>query len=487
MRELKVPITTTRHYLLLVGYSIFLALTATLLWGGYVPFLTPYLSNDNLVVVDFFIRWFSLPFVLLIVATLTYHKGNIADKFLYALPFISLTVAALVFLMIGYLSNATLIQVIAIGLSCGVGCSLLFILFQLILATQDVYAAGFIIIVSAVLSPILHFVLSMIPDNYTLIICFLLLTPICAFLFFQSKRDIGFAEQRFQNVPSQDKTIIRTASRVLFEPLLGISLSAFVIGLMQVMVMFGGDARLINTIKMFGMLVSGLILSGVWISIYPRFSPEAIYRVVFPLTATAYLLLPFLGSGFFYAFVTISFLIFAIVSALMVITCLQVSRDFSLQPMFVYGIFAGIVYLAAALGSVVGYVFMGTGNFGLTQLLIIALIAVYILTFVLILAKRKQQDKASQVPDFSIQGSGSVSDTIIIRCQQIQETFSLSERETEIAVLLACGRDAPAIAKKLFISENTVRTHMKNFYKKLDVHNKQDFLNLLDEEVIKPE
>jgi DNA-binding CsgD family transcriptional regulator len=483
MREFKLPLVTTRHYLLLVGYSIFLALTATLLWGGYVPFLLPYLNGTGLVAVDFFIRWFSLPLVLFIVASVTYHKGNVANGLLYALPFAFLAVAALAFAIIGYSGNATLLPVVVIGFSCGVGCALLFILFQQLLATQAVFSAGFIVIVSAVISPILHFLLGLIPDSYALLVSFLLLVPLCAFLFFQSKSGLSFSDQRFSTVPCQDRSGGQAVAKILFQPLLGISLSAFVIGLMQVMVMFGGDARLINSIKMFGMLGSGLILSVVWIAIYPRFSPEAIYRVVFPLTATAYLLLPFLGSGFFYAFVTISFLIFAIVSALMVITCLQVSRDHGLQPMLIYGCFAGIVYLAAALGSVVGYIFLGSDNFGLTQLLTIALIAVYILSFVLLLARRKQQDRASRVVGFPVHGSGLVSEATIIRCQQIQELYSLSDRETEIAVLLACGRDVPAIAKKLFISENTVRTHMKNFYKKLDVHNKQDFLNLLDEEV----
>lgn len=385
------------------------------------------------------------------------------------------------FAAISLLGSAPGALVIIVGLCCGIGCALLFILFQQLLATQDLYAAGFIVIVSAVLSPILHFIIGLIPDNNALLICFLILTPLCAFLFFQSKKGIDFSDQRFSSVVIRNPDnleSVKIAARVLFQPLLGISLSAFVIGLMQVMVMFGGDTRIINTIKMLGMLASGLILSVTWIAIYPRFSADAIYRAVFPLTATAYLLLPFLGSGFFYAFVTVSFLIFAIVSALMVISCLQVSREQNLQPMLVYGAFAGVVYLAAALGSVVGYAFLGAGDFGLTQLLTIALIAVYILSFVLLLARRKQQDKSSN----AVQDSGIVSDTIITRCQQMKEAYSLTDRETEVAVLLACGRDVPAIAKKLFISENTVRTHMKKFYRKLDVHNKQDFLNMLDEE-----
>ena len=45
---------------------------------------------------------------------------------------------------------------------------------------------------------------------------------------------------------------------------------------------------------------------------------------------------------------------------------------------------------------------------------------------------------------------------------------------------LAQGRSKTAIGEKLFISENTVRTYVKNIYGKLDIHSKQQLLDLLD-------
>lgn len=45
-------------------------------------------------------------------------------------------------------------------------------------------------------------------------------------------------------------------------------------------------------------------------------------------------------------------------------------------------------------------------------------------------------------------------------------------------VLLAHGYDIPTIAKKLFVSENTVRTHTKKVYAALDVHSKQELIEL---------
>jgi LuxR family maltose regulon positive regulatory protein len=51
-------------------------------------------------------------------------------------------------------------------------------------------------------------------------------------------------------------------------------------------------------------------------------------------------------------------------------------------------------------------------------------------------------------------------------------TEPLSEREIEVLLLIAAGFSNQVIADKLFISLNTVRTHTKNIYTKLDVHSR---------------
>ena len=46
----------------------------------------------------------------------------------------------------------------------------------------------------------------------------------------------------------------------------------------------------------------------------------------------------------------------------------------------------------------------------------------------------------------------------------------------------AQGRNAKAIAEKLFISESTTKTHMSNIYRKASVHSQQELIALLDQE-----
>jgi len=52
----------------------------------------------------------------------------------------------------------------------------------------------------------------------------------------------------------------------------------------------------------------------------------------------------------------------------------------------------------------------------------------------------------------------------------------LTKREYEVLQLLAKGMTRDEIAKKLFISEETVKMHIKNLYKKIKAKNRIDAL-----------
>ena len=66
------------------------------------------------------------------------------------------------------------------------------------------------------------------------------------------------------------------------------------------------------------------------------------------------------------------------------------------------------------------------------------------------------------------------------RCLAIAGEYGLSGRETDVFLLLARHKEAKAIADELYVSFNTVRTHIKNIYVKLDVHNRRELQELID-------
>jgi len=63
--------------------------------------------------------------------------------------------------------------------------------------------------------------------------------------------------------------------------------------------------------------------------------------------------------------------------------------------------------------------------------------------------------------------------------EKIKE-FDLSERETEVLKLISRGYKNSEIAEKLFVSQNTIKTHIKNIYVKLDVKNRVEALKRVD-------
>lgn len=68
----------------------------------------------------------------------------------------------------------------------------------------------------------------------------------------------------------------------------------------------------------------------------------------------------------------------------------------------------------------------------------------------------------------------------ITSIDDIATKYHLSKREGEILLYLYRGYDVPAIQQELWISVNTIKTHMSHIYRKIDVHSHQELINLLN-------
>jgi DNA-binding NarL/FixJ family response regulator len=63
---------------------------------------------------------------------------------------------------------------------------------------------------------------------------------------------------------------------------------------------------------------------------------------------------------------------------------------------------------------------------------------------------------------------------MVIRSFQKSTESPLSERETEVLELMSKGKSYKMIADQLFINKETVRSHIKNIYRKLEVNSKAE-------------
>ena len=89
-------------------------------------------------------------------------------------------------------------------------------------------------------------------------------------------------------------------------------------------------------------------------------------------------------------------------------------------------------------------------------------------------AKLEKRDHArnSDAPNYQ--------DRLSKQAALVRRHYRLSARETEVMELIARGNTVARIAEQLVVSENTIRTHSKRIYAKLDIHKKQELVDLLE-------
>lgn len=101
------------------------------------------------------------------------------------------------------------------------------------------------------------------------------------------------------------------------------------------------------------------------------------------------------------------------------------------------------------------------------------------------LTKNTPPDKIIAAIREVMEGGGPMSAHIarmVIGSFQRSEESPLTRRETEILEQLATGKSRRRIAEELFIDLETVKSHVKNIFAKLDVHSKADAIKAAKEQ-----
>lgn len=206
-----------------------------------------------------------------------------------------------------------------------------------------------------------------------------------------------------------------------------------------------------------------------------RFQFGHLYRIIFLLGLASILLLPVVVSGHLptvgfacsvamYQFV---FLFVWIAAASVFRThCFDAPRFF------------GIVYGCWSLGSLAGALFssvlvehLTVENAGLATLGLALAVAVgYTTVFT-----ERDANWLVQIVPFKRKAPFKA------KCLAVAREHGLSPRETEIAILIAQGRDSAHIEQKLYLSRSTVQTHRMHIYQKLDIHNRQELLDIIEQ------
>ncbi|OUO89524.1 helix-turn-helix transcriptional regulator [Gordonibacter sp. An230] len=211
-------------------------------------------------------------------------------------------------------------------------------------------------------------------------------------------------------------------------------------------------------------------------------SPSMLFNVVFGVLATGILFLPFLPEE--YA-VSLNILAAAgwklVMLSLLFLVATTYLRD---GKRLLAGV--SLAYALPRLGLFIGQNIawhLGIGSTAdFVRMVAVAFFLLYLVLMVIWMAnshERKKAEKQARAADELLDRiSRKQHDAQEARCYALASEHGLTNRERDILILLAQGRDLAFICEKLFLSKNTVKSYQKTIYAKLDVHSKQEIIDL---------
>ena len=168
------------------------------------------------------------------------------------------------------------------------------------------------------------------------------------------------------------------------------------------------------------------------------------------------------------------------------LTFISEAYERKLPAFFLLGLALGVARLSIAGGRLLAQVFAEPWGLDLHGVLIVA-IWVLVVTVSLIFASylrfasKQKEHRFDEVPDELSEPAAPEADATEAALGLLRETYGLSEREVEIIREFSAGRSARYIADYFVLSEHTVKTHLRRAYTKLDVHSRQELLDLIEE------
>lgn len=582
-----------------LGYGLFLAINAASVWGGVFPFLPLAFQTADVMLWFFAAESVAFTATFLASAAGTWFFPAETRRFMVkavTVPYMGgwcLLIAAM------YLRGATVPLVCVGGALLGVGSAGFYMLWQRLFASQDAREGMGNLIAGTAWAAVLYFALYLIPVAVTAYLIPCVFLPLFGLAAVLKSRSIDLDQPMFEDVPREHRRTYRHVLATVWRPALSLGTLGFCTGVMRSLAI--GDPEvgtLVNALSMGAMLVAAVALLAVWATKSLRINVATSYRVFFPVVTTGFLLLPLLGDGYAEGLAAGLYALWSVAIVLMMIQCAQVSRDGGINPVFIYGVFGGIMYglhdvgfLGGSVleglvaGSAGGVAAGGAGGAGaaavgaataaggalggLPPLALVTIAALYLLGIMyfigqggfrrvladtdineielLALQRGGKKGPASRViartdsaaamtdaPSATSEASASVSeegvegknavisdpllcaaDTVGTQAESgdraqgaphsvssgstaatrdgaafrdrfskqmaaVREFYSLSAREAEVAELIARGNTVAHIAELLFVSENTVRTHSKRIYVKLDIHKRQELIDLVE-------
>ena len=470
------------------GYATFLSINATSIWGGIYPYLPAFCQTSLTTIVFYTVQIAVFWLAFCAAMAFTWARPGLS-RGAHVLAF-SAPLAFGPLMLVGamYLESLALALVVGAAALIGVGSAGYLMSWQRVFASLDSARGNLALIKGTGFSALLYFFLCFIPTALTAYLIPLVLVPLAGLCLWIAAHATDAQQPMFDDVPREHAVVYKNALRESFLPALSVGALGFCSGAIRFIAVT--HQELLSTIHVDLM---------------------SVFRVLFPIAATSLIVLPFAGGEFTTVGSGVTYACFMLACVLMMMHCGQISRDSGINPVLIFAFYGTITYFMQMCGYLVGYASGSAAALGVEQLSFVALVALYVmllialvgrkvgklhtnrLEFLMLTPKAPQKETSAEIAVTQAVRSRDVAapadaatgpqlaDRVSKRCKRLSELYGLSSREAEVMELLVRGYSGPAIAEMLFISENTMRTHSKRIYAKLDIHKKQELLVLIDQ------
>ena len=428
-----------------------------------------------------------------------------------------------------YLGQPSLLVISLSGVLVGIASGMFFGFWQLFFTSEGASRTAIYIPLSAVASAVLCFAMQPLPLGAT-IACAVVVFPAFAAVSLRKALD----EIESSEPDDGKKASLRTAVRDLWKPVFCVCSIGFVWKIVSNLLANPGSSTLIIVLAGFG--AAALVIALIELFSEKGFEVLRSYQVLFPLITGAFLLPTVFGMQ--YAPVLSGMLMFGfeVVNLLLIVTCAVYANERSLPSIYVYALGMAPTFVAMLSGDLLGAHLSATFAYDLSFVVGILFTCVYVLSLTMFLVSWTKQRKRGRAEDAGYgeelgafaeggndeavaarpvgirpEGGGRMANAdskgvranaaaatsvgvelsaadfeeawlaaLFAKIDEMDLIDPLSHREREVAAQIVRGNSVATIAKKLFISENTVRGHAKNIYRKLGVHSKQQLVELFE-------
>ncbi len=208
--------------------------------------------------------------------------------------------------------------------------------------------------------------------------------------------------------------------------------------------------------------------------------------VTVPLAIASLCLVPFAEGEFAYLVSLLAKLAFVFFAFFILLVVSRIVHRFDVPSLQIFALTRFFTELPLLIGVLSQHVLTDTGFVGNTTVRVAMSLGGIVLVLLCILIWKSEKSVNDDWGAAGVTIEGSVhtpteAERMARRSDELAARFDLTRREQEIVLLVAEGKTRAQIESELFLSDNTVKTHIRHAYAKLGVHSKEQVKDLFDE------